>query len=549
MSHGALANLISWQLCNSTLQAGTRTLQFTSLNFDVSFQEIFSTWCAGGTLVLISEEERRDPVDLLRFLTNEDIQTLHLPFVALQQLGETVEHTGIVPHSLCQVITAGEQLQISRSLVQLFTRLKGCSLHNHYGPSESHVVTAYELTGPPETWPMLPPIGRPIANTEIYLLDKNLGLVPVGVEGELYIGGVALGRGYNGRPELTAERYIPHPFSAEAGARLYRSGDWGRYLADGEIEYLGRRDEQVKVRGYRIEPGEIEAVLCAGGKVSQAVVVGQADGSGSLGLVAYVVAVAGQRVSEGELREQLRQKLPEYMVPGRYQVLEELPLTASGKVGRGRLPAVRMAVRVEAGGRRSWRTEVEEIVAGMWEEVLGISEVGAGENFFELGGHSLLATRLMARVRERLKVEVALRRLFEGPTVEELAQAVEEELRSGGGVNAAEPIKAVSREGDLALSYAQRRLWFLDQLEPGRASYNLASAISLKGNLQVAALEQCLNCVTERHETPSHGGTTRARPDSSGTTRSYPYPTAALSCQECSWPPRARLIRCPPARA
>jgi amino acid adenylation domain-containing protein len=499
LNHGALANLISWQHEQSPMPEGARTLQFASLNFDVSFQEIFSTWFEGGTLVLISEEDRRDPVKLLSLLEAEKIQRLYLPFVALRQLAEAAGASVTLP-DLQQVITAGEQLQITPAVAQFFSRLDGCTLHNHYGPSESHVVTTYDLAGEPSLWPLLPPIGRPIANTSIYILDRQLEPVPLGVAGELCIGGVAIARGYHARPSLTAERFIPDSFSREPGARLYRTGDQARYLAGGQLEFLGRIDQQVKVRGFRVELGEVEAALgeCKG--VRQAVVLAKEWGTGGEHRLAAYVMPDEERPAPAisELREELRQRLPEYMLPSAFVFLSEWPLTPSGKVDRLRLPAPDPASS-EPGVSEPAGTPTEELLTGMWHELLGVSGVGVNENFFELGGHSLLATRLVARVRELFRVDIALRKVFERPTVKGLAATIDELLREGGAIS--EPIKRRSKaEGTSVLSPSQQRLWFLDQLDPQQSSYNITSATRLQGQLNVVALEQSFNEVARRHD-------------------------------------------------
>ncbi|MCL1468747.1 amino acid adenylation domain-containing protein [Argonema galeatum] len=289
MSHRPLANLVFWQLENSIATIGTKTLQFASISFDVSFQEIFSTLCSGGTLVLISEELRRDVASLFNFIAAKAIERLFLPFVALQLLAEVADSQETVQTNLREIITAGEQLKITRQIANWFTQLKNCTLHNHYGPSESHVVTAFSLTGLPLHWPGLPPIGRPIANTQIYLLDDHLQTVPAGTPGELYIGGIPLAREYLNRPDLTAERFISNPFSNQLGERLYKTGDIASYLPDGNIEYLGRSDNQVKIRGYRIELGEIEVTLGQHPAVREAVVVAREDIPNDKRLVAYLV--------------------------------------------------------------------------------------------------------------------------------------------------------------------------------------------------------------------------------------------------------------------
>ncbi len=536
MSHRPLYNLLSWQLKNWSLPGAARTLQFAPISFDVSFQETFSTWCSGGTLVLISEEMRRDAVRLSRFLADEGVERLFLPLVALQHLAETTDGQAASPTALGEVITAGEQLQITGPVVRLFGKLKRCTLHNQYGPTESHVVTAFTLAGSPGDWPALPPIGRPIDNTQIYLLDKHLQPVPVGIPGELYIGGDSLARGYLNRPELTAERFIPNPFAApapsparrgtegkadippslsgrgrgrvasrperdsvpEAGSfsgvpaptppsipplsgggvggvdaplsgggvggvdvplsgrrtggvssRLYKTGDLARYLPNGDIEFLGRTDHQVKIRGFRVEPGEIEVVLAGHPALREAVVLVQdaervpgrgGASSGGRRLVAYVVPKEdeGRKTEDesapsiaprpsslvGDLRAFLKEKLPGYMIPSAFVVLEALPLTPSGKVNRRALPAPSGARPELETAFVAPRTPVEEELAAIWAQLLGVEQVGVHDNFFELGGHSLLATQLISRLRETFQVELPLRSLFEATTVADLAVVI-----------------------------------------------------------------------------------------------------------------------------
>ena len=300
MPHRPLVNLIAWQVRQSFLLPGQRTLQFTTLSFDVAFQEIFATWCAGGELVLVSEEARRDLTGLPALLASHHISRLFLPFVALQQLAEACCLQETFPSSLKEVVTAGEQLRITPAIAHLFRELPGCALHNHYGPTESHVVTAYSLAGPPSDWPGLPPIGRPIANSRALRAGQRLQPVPMNCPGELYLGGDCLARGYLNRPDLTAERFIPSPF--HSGERLYRTGDMARWLPRGELEFLGRGDHQVKVRGYRIEPGEVESVLAQHPAVREAVVLAREDRPGDKRLAAYVIPRPGSEASAQELR-------------------------------------------------------------------------------------------------------------------------------------------------------------------------------------------------------------------------------------------------------
>jgi amino acid adenylation domain-containing protein len=431
LPHRALVNLILWQQQHAGLGRPARTLQFTSLSFDVSFQEIFSTWCSGGTLVLIEDEVRRDPEALLGFLVEQAIERLYLPFVALEALAEAAERTGKTPRHLREVITAGEQLRKTPALVRLFERLSPSALHNHYGPSETHVVTTCELPASPGSWSALPPIGRPVANTAIWLLDREGNPVPAGIPGELHIGGVALARGYLDRPDLTAEKFVPDAATGVPGGRLYRTGDLARFLGDGNIEFLGRSDHQVKVRGYRVELGEIESLLGAHPAVREAAVVVREPRPGDPRIVAYLVWDR-ERASASELRRYLEEQLPEYMLPRTFVSLERMPLTPSGKVDRRALPVPEGA---ETGAEKEYvapRTQVEALLSEMWSQVLGVERVGLEDNFFDLGGHSLLATQMLSRIRNTFRVEVPLRRLFEKPTLGELARAVvEAEARPG----------------------------------------------------------------------------------------------------------------------
>jgi amino acid adenylation domain-containing protein len=500
MPHRAAVNLINFQIQSSGQEGRLRTLQFASLSFDVSFQEIFSTLCAGGSLVLLREETRRDARELLRVITEQRVERLFLPFVALQHLAEAADRDEHVPSSLRQVITAGEQLKITPQVTRLFQRLNGCTLDNHYGPTETHLATMWKLEGDAGAWARLPPIGKPISNAQIYVLDDALQPVPVGVTGELYIGGAQLARGYLNRPDQTAERFIPHPFDHD-GERLYRTGDLARYSADGVLEYGGRRDLQVKVRGFRVEVGEIEAVLKQHDSVQQAVVTVRKDESSRKRLVAYIIAARTSiPPASAELRRHLKHKLPEYMIPSLFVRLDALPLTNSGKVDRRALPAPEPGQEERDEEYVAPRSVVEEMLASIWSEVLSGVKVGVNDNFFELGGHSLLATQVMSRVREAFGIEIALRSLFEQPTVEGLAETIGEALRAG--LKVPPRIERAKRDGNLMpLSFAQQRLWFLDKFEQDSSFYNLPATVRICGaTLDVSALEKSLREVTQRHE-------------------------------------------------
>nr|MBW4563383.1 amino acid adenylation domain-containing protein [Mojavia pulchra JT2-VF2] len=496
MPHRPLVNLIAWQLQNSTVSSTAKTLQYTPISFDVSFQEIFATLTTGGTLVLITEQMRRDPTSLLEFLNQAGIERLFLPFVALQQLAEVAQMESIIPTSLREVITAGEQLRITGAIAHLFNHVPQCSLHNHYGPSETHVVTAFSLTGSVQDWPALPPIGQPIANSQIHLLDSQLQPVPVGVPGELYVGGVSLARGYFNSTELTAQRFIVSPFNK--CDRLYKTGDLARYLADGNIEYLGRIDQQVKIRGYRIELGEIENVLEQHSQVRQAVVVARNDIPGEQRLVAYIVADAMvPATSVSELRQFLRSQLPEYMVPSAIVLLDKLPVTPSGKIDRKALPVPNYGTNQE--NLVAPQTPTEIALANIWSDILGLTQVGIYDHFLDLGGHSLLATQVISRIRNVLQIELPLRCLFESATIAELAKLIETGRQQIQSIQLP-PIQPVGRDANLPLAFVQEPLWFLDQLVPNNPFYNIPQAFRLNGFLNVQALEQSFQEIINRHE-------------------------------------------------
>ncbi|NET71698.1 MAG: amino acid adenylation domain-containing protein, partial [Sphaerospermopsis sp. SIO1G2] len=493
MSQKALANLIFWHVDELKVTSGKRTLQFSPLSFDASFHEMFTAWHSGGTLVLITEEMRLDAVALLGFIEDNNIQRLFIPFVGLQQIAEVAVSRELFTSHLQEIITAGEQLQITPSIAQWLSKLtNNCTLHNHYGPSETHVVTTYTLSGDVETWPLLPPIGRPIANTQVYILDKQLQSVPVGVPGELYIGGIALADGYLNREELTAERFINNPF--DENSRLYKTGDLVRYLPDGNIEFLGRVDNQVKIRGFRIELGEIEAILSQNADIQASCVMVREDNPGDKKLVAYIVANKTDRVNE--LRENLKARLPEYMIPNAIVYLDQLPLTPSGKVDRRALPAPDYSEIKSA--YIAPRTPTEEILTTIWTQVLKIDKVGINDNFFELGGHSLLATQLVSRISTNFQIEIPLKNIFTAPTVEQLAKIIETTQQTKTPQT---PIKPRTENQKIPLSYPQQRLWFIDKLEPNSASYNLPAALKIQGKLSIEALENSFQTIIKRHQT------------------------------------------------
>jgi amino acid adenylation domain-containing protein len=494
LPHRALVNLLRWQLDRFGARKAARTLQFASLSFDVSFQEIFSTWTAGGALVLIDDDTRRDGEALVAYLREQRIERLFLPFAALQNLAETAEDARLP--ELREVITAGEALRSTPQLTAFYRANPGLRLDNHYGPSETHVVSAHLLAEDASAWPLLPPIGAPIDNARLYVLDARMQPAPVGVPGELFAGGAALARGYLARPALTAEKFIPDPFGA-AGSRLYRTGDRARWLPDGVLEYLGRTDFQVKIRGFRIEPGEVEAVIGTHPQVREAAVAVRGEGAEKR-LVAYVVPAEGWTAQTAELRAHVAEHLPDYMVPAAWVVLERMPLTPSGKVDRRALPEPADDVADE--GAEGPRGPVEQVLAGLWMELLGARRVRRSDSFFELGGHSLVATRLVSRIRKALGVELPLKRLFAAPTLAGLAQQVEAARAAADGTEPVPPIRPLPRVAEPPLSFAQERMWFLDRLSGHTGAYNVPVVTELEGALDADALRGALTDVVARHE-------------------------------------------------
>ncbi|MCP4661383.1 MAG: AMP-binding protein, partial [bacterium] len=425
---------------------------------------------AGASLHLPVEETRVSPPQLVSWLARKAIALGFQPTPLAEALLAEPWPSGT---RLRALLTGGDRLH--KRPGSRFPR-RGTNggfpsaLCNHYGPTENTVVTSAGPVRPDASrFPRrgtnggLPSIGRPIANNAVCVVDRRLRPVPVGVAGELTARGAGLARGYARRPALTAERFLPDPFSGEPGRRLYRTGDLVRWRGDGRIEFLGRIDHQVKIRGYRIELGEIEVALGEHPAVAEAVVMPRRER-----LTAWVVPAAGAPAPD-ELRRFLAERLPDYMVPGVFSFLEALPLLPSGKLDRAALPEPAAVEQQE--GRVAPRGPVEEILAGIFSEVLDAGDVGIHDDFFELGGHSLLATRTVSRIRTALGVELPLRQLFEAPTVARLAARVEEPMRAGD--SAAPPITRMPRDGDLPLSFAQERLWFLDRYEPDSPIYNV----------------------------------------------------------------------------
>jgi amino acid adenylation domain-containing protein len=467
----------------------------STLSADLGNTSIFTSLASGGCLHVITYETATDGRLFSAYLARHPIDVLKIVPSHFKALLATADGGGILPQQY--LILGGELL--SFDLVEQVAGLGHCEVINHYGPTESTVgaLTHRVFRSTARRLSVNVPIGCPIDNVEAYILDERLDPVPVGVAGELYLGGAGLARGYLGQPDRTAERFVPHPYPTTAGARLYRTGDLARHVPDGTIEFLGRIDHQVKIRGFRIELGEIETCLSECPSVREAVVVTRNDESGDTYLVAYLVT-RGTESHTSAIQEFLRARLPEYMIPVKMLCLAAMPLTPNGKIDRRALPEPDQS---EQSGKQfvAPRTPTEDIIAGLWCQVLKRDRVGVHDNFFDLGGHSLLATQVMSRLRTVFSVELPLRTLFEAATVARLAEAVQQAGRSESTSDLT-GVVPVDRNGPLPLSFAQQRLWVLAQLEPEGTAYNISVALRVTGPLDVEALRRSFSEVVQRHE-------------------------------------------------
>ncbi|WP_346239113.1 amino acid adenylation domain-containing protein [Niabella insulamsoli] len=423
MRQAALVNLIKWQLGDSQMTKGSKTINFSPITFDVSFQEIFTTLAIGGTLYLIDDTLRLDAASLLNFLEANGINRLFLPFVALQMLCEAADAEKVFPQSLKEVMTAGEQLKVTPQIVSFFAAIPGLQLFNQYGPTEGHVVTSLELSGDPKKWPELPTIGRPIDNVSIYILDNGME-VPDGTTGELCIGGIALAEGYMNQDQLTAEKFVSWDHNGKT-ERIYKTGDLAKYLPDGTIDFLGRMDEQVKIRGYRVELGEIETALLQNKRITNCVVMAQGAGSGDKRIIAYLVGKGDQKETEA-VRSSLLQQLPDYMIPSVFEWIDELPKTASGKVDKKALSAIKVKRPALSVLYRKPKSAMEKNIASVWSELLLIDEIGTDDNFFELGGNSVLAQKSIIALKQKYGYNIPITRLYQYPTIKGLQSSLDD---------------------------------------------------------------------------------------------------------------------------
>jgi amino acid adenylation domain-containing protein len=510
-SHGGLANFAAAMADLLEIRPGDRMLQFASLSFDASVVQIFPPLVSGAAVVLHPAPRRLAPHELLQLCVATGTTLFDIPAALWRQLASDAGHgagRGAAPIRV--YLTGGESVPVAALRAWAAQVPPGTGFLSSYGPTETTVTATTFRSRSDRVAGLGPadvPLGEPLAGVRVLLLDSWLGPVPIGVAGEVCIGGAGVTRGYLGDPARSAERFVPDALSPQPGARLYRTGDQARRLADGSLQFLGRRDQQLKLRGYRVEPGEVEAVLAGAPGVGACAVVTRESAGGQRRLVAFAVPRPGVELAAAELRRHLAERLPEYMIPAAIACLDALPLTVGGKVDRRALAQLRGVAFEDApptpAAPARPSTPLEESVAAIWADLLEVAAPGLDDNFFELGGHSLLATRVVSRLRQAFGIELPLRRLFEHPTVAGLALVVEE------AQGAARPLPAPPMIADVAgvaglpapLSFAQQRLWFLDRLQPGGAHYNIPLALGVSGpmGLDRRLLAACLDEVARRH--------------------------------------------------
>ncbi|MEU7114585.1 amino acid adenylation domain-containing protein [Streptomyces sp. NPDC046182] len=493
MTTGALLNMMEWHFTALPTGPGRVTAQFTALSFDVSVQEMLFTLLSGAALAIVPEELRRSPAHFVTWLDERRVSDLFAPNVVIELVARTAVEAARPLPALTHLVQVGEALVLSDTLRRFTAAVPGRRLSNHYGSTEVQVVTWHDMAPGIDGWPQVAPLGQSVRNTVAYVLDESLGLVPPGVPGELYVSGVCLARGYFRRPDLTADRFLPDPYGPP-GARMYRTGDLVRRLRDGSIEYLGRTDHQVKVRGMRVECGETESALRTHEAIGEAVVLAHPDVLGSQQLTAYVVAAGPAPVpAPAELRHWLMERLPAHAVPSRYLVLDALPVNRHGKTDRKALPAPDTAEAGSGAAHVAPRTGGEQLVAAIWREVLRTERVGALDDFFALGGHSLLVAQVLARIRHRTGAEVSVREFYQRPTVAGLAELV------AASDAVPDTVPALPAGAIPEASYAQQRMVFLHLLQPEGGLYNVQIPLALRGPLDRKVLRTALDEVVRRH--------------------------------------------------
>jgi non-ribosomal peptide synthetase component F/acyl carrier protein len=500
IDHHAAVNLIQWVNREFTVDQRATLLMVSSVCFDLSVYDVFGGLGAGARVVIAPSEDLRDPARLAQLVEEERITFWSSVPSTMGHLVNYLENVapGYRQDDLKVVFLSGDwiPLQLPARIRAFFPQAQVVSLG---GATEATVWSNFYRIGEiDEAWASIP-YGKPIDNTSFYILDKGLDVVPAGVIGDLYIGGVGVARGYANEPEKTAAAFLPDR-CAPGHARMYRTGDLGRMMDDGNIEFLGRADHQVKIRGFRIELGEIESQLLRHEAVQDAVVGARVDPTGERFLCAYIVPAAP--LDTAELKQHLAAAVPEYMIPTAFIELPELPLTANGKVDRKALPDPGVDNIATAAAFVAPENGVEAALIEIWEEILGVEGIGSRHDFFELGGHSLSAVQVVTRIRRRLGIDLPLREVFQQPVLTDLARIVsllQTEAKQAHGPEL--PVIEPRRErGEAPLSFSQQRLWFMDQLEPGNPFYNISSAVRLSGRLDLPVLRQALGEVIRRHE-------------------------------------------------
>ncbi len=484
-----LINLVDFETNQTNLEfTNKKVLQFAALSFDVCYQEIFSTILNGGTLYLIGNKIKKDPNLLLNNIGENGINVVFLPTAYLKFISRETEYLHLFPPTLEHIIAAGEQLIITDDLIYELKQ-KRIFLHNHYGPSETHVVTTLTLDFN-KNMKMVPTIGGPISNTTIHIIDKNNRITPIGTPGELCVSGIALAREYLNNPELTISKFVDNPYNP--GEKMYRTGDLARWLPCGNIEFLGRIDNQVKIRGFRIELDEIESSILKHGKINSAVVLAKKGTDGENQLVSYFLSDSELVVSE--LRDYLGKTLPDFMIPSYFIPMKTFPLTPNGKVDLKKLPEpdIKFSTGIEYIAPRN---TIEEKLTEIWKDILRIEKIGVHDNFFELGGHSLKATRVVSRICKEIGANITLKDIFEQPTIEFLSGVIKDAERKEYS-----SIIPIEKQDSYKVSNAQKRLWVLDQIEEDSVVYNIPVAFYMEGEFDRDAFQKAHSYIIERHE-------------------------------------------------
>lgn len=489
-THSTLINLMEWQRQESGIETQQRYLQYASFGFDVSLQDVFFALCYGGSLHVLSQDKKLDLFAIRAYIAENGIQTIYMPCSILNNLFDAEIGDSLATNSLENIITAGEQLLIGNHLYDFLKKNPSIKLHNHYGPSETHVVTALQISGQDEVIPTKVPIGKPVSNTQIFVLDINQELTPKGLIGEIYIGGANLAAGYHGRQDLTNEKFIEYQLDNKT-IRLYRTGDLGRWLPDGSLEYMGRTDQQVKIRGFRIELDEIEQCLLKINAVEEAIVLVK-ENQGEKYIVAYYTSK--KYLFATDIKHDLSKVLPQYMLPDFFIKVEKFVLNVNGKINKQILPEPNFITENAVDETKKPQTTEEILIAKIWADVLGREVVDVEANFFDLGGHSLKATRMIAKFYAEFGVNINFREFFNAPTIQFLAQFLIQNVPQKAIQIPLAPVQEY-----YPLSHAQYRLWMQEQ-QNNKALYNIPFVCKLKGDVNIEALEKAFNKIIDRHE-------------------------------------------------